>query len=175
MKALTVSLILTAMLSASAGAANWSSEARDTDGQTQFYVNLQDDVPQRCRMITQPQLTIDMDLKEGKASQFEFKAWCNVDSRQGKLVVGASPCINNNKKDIIPLAVEFENAKGLIDANSHSSSATNYHAIDVNFAVSNATALDMGDMNVLKIKPVVNGWEKAGTYKTNMYVSLYPQ
>ncbi|MGL5359204.1 MAG: hypothetical protein ACRDBI_05730 [Shewanella sp.] len=175
MKLLTVSVILATMFSATAGAENWSSEARD-DGQTQFYVNLQGEVPKRCRMVTTDNLTINMDLKGGKESQFKFKAWCNVDSSKGTLVVGASPFINKNGNDIIPLMVDFNGTTGAINKTTHAGSATNYHAIETAIDVSNATTIGaMGDTKVLKIKPEVNGWEKSGTYTTAMYVSLYPQ
>ncbi|MBV7315412.1 hypothetical protein [Shewanella sp. NIFS-20-20] len=175
MKASTVSLMIAAMFTATAGAANWSSEARD-DGQTQFYVDLQGEVPQRCRMVTKQDLTMTLDLEKGQASEFKFKAWCNIDSSNGLLVVGAQPFINqNNNEDIIPLVVKFNGEQGRIDANTNAGSTENYHAISKNFTVSNATVKDMGSMNVLTVQPEVNSWEKAGKYATSMYVSLYPQ
>ncbi|WP_246813684.1 hypothetical protein [Ferrimonas balearica] len=174
MKASVAAVMMTALVTTGAAANNWSSAPRD-DGQTQFWVELNGSVPQRCQMYTTQDKTIGLDLANGGEKSFTFKAWCNNDSSKGQLVVGANPLTNANKKDIIPLDLEFNGDTGTIDANNHAGSDENYHAITSNFTVDNSTESgNAGQDNVLKIKPVLNGWEKAGEYKTSMYVSLYP-
>ncbi|OEE67091.1 hypothetical protein A1OO_15145 [Enterovibrio norvegicus FF-33] len=172
MKRLIGGIAIALLFSAGVSADGWSSSPRD-DGQTQFYVDLSGEVPQRCRMHTQQERSIELDVENtnSQTSDFTFKAWCNNDNAKGLLVVGAQPFKNQNGTDVIPLNVAFKDASGVIDG---SNNASNGHAIHTSMDVSNSTEGDLGDANTINITPTINGWEKAGQYTTAMYVSLYP-
>ncbi|SQD76992.1 hypothetical protein [Moritella yayanosii] len=175
MKLLISSIAIALLFSAGASAGNVSTEPR-FDGETQFNINLTGEVPQRCRMITKQDLSIVLDVNDekAKASKFKFKAWCNGDNSTAKLVVGANSFKNENGS-VIPLKISFNGTSSIINEINNASSSSNYHAIEMDMKVSNDTNGDMGGNNILKIKPVVNGYEQAGDYSTNMYVALYPR
>lgn len=168
MKHVVGSLAIALLFTAGATANTWSSDP-DTrpDGQTQFYVELTGEVPQRCMMSTKQNLTIPLDLKEGKSSDFEFTAWCNTNTTTGFLNVGASPFKNANGA-AIALDVTFDSTTGTIGQ-------AGGHALQMNMTVSNSLETNKGDVQTLQIKPIVNGFEQAGDYRTDMYVSLYPR
>lgn len=176
MKASLVGLLIATAFSAGVSA-DWSSEPRESDGQTQFYVDVTGEVPLRCRMYTEQNLSVELGLEyhDGE-KEFKFGAWCNNDSASGELVVGAAPFINqNNNTDVIPLIVKFNEEEGRIDAENNAGSDTNYHAIATkSVKISNDTRGLNQIQNTLTIDADTNGWEKAGEYKTSMYVSLYP-
>ena len=175
MKRLIGSIAITLLFSAGASAGNVSTEPQ-FNGQTQFNINLTGEVPQRCRMVTKQDLSIVLDVNDAnaKASKFKFKAWCNGDNTTGKLVVGANSFKNANGS-VIPLEISFNGTSGLINKMNNASSSSNYHAIEMDMSVSNDTDGNMVVSNILKLKPVVNGYEQAGDYSTNMYVALYPR
>ncbi|MCK8044235.1 hypothetical protein MSG37_05025 [Shewanella sp. 1CM18E] len=175
MKTLIGGFAVALLFSAGVAANNWSSHPDEhPDGATQFYVNLTGEIPQRCYMRTTQDLSIELDVKTPyeTASEFKFQAWCNNDNSKGTLVVGAQAFKNSNGIDVIPLEVSFNGTSGMIDADNN---ASNSHALEVGMDVSNSTDGHLSANNILKIKPVINGWEKAGDYKTSMYVSLYPR
>ncbi|MEC4728540.1 hypothetical protein HWQ46_23745 [Shewanella sp. D64] len=175
MKRLISSVAIALLFSAGAVANNWSSHPDERpDGQTQFNVDLTGEVPQRCMMYSTQDKSIELDVKvtNSVASEFTFQAWCNNDNSKGTLVVGAQAFTNSNGTDVIPLEVSFNGTTSTIDKTQN---ASNSHAIEVAMDVSNSTEGYMSADNTLTIKPIVTGWEKAGNYKTSMYVSLYPR
>ncbi|MBY5980497.1 hypothetical protein [Ferrimonas balearica] len=175
MKASVAAVMMTALVTTGAAANNWSSAPRD-DGQTQFNVELSGSVPQRCQMFSKQEKSIELDLANGGTEQFRFKAWCNTDGTKGLLVVGANALTNADGQSIIPMKVKLKGGEGsVIDRDNNASSSTNYHAIETSIEISNSTDSGKeGQYNVLNITPQLNGWERSGEYKTNMYVSLYP-
>ena len=174
MKRLVGSIAIALLFSAGASANNWSSDPRPSDGETQFYVNLSGEVPQRCRMFTTQDRSIELDVNDAQAddSEFKFQAWCNTGSSKGTLVIGAQAFEHQNGTDVIPLSVSFNGTTGTIDSTNN---ASNSHAIVTDIQVSNDSQGNMGAYNILKIKPEVNGFETAGEYSTAMYVALYPK
>ncbi|WP_246814481.1 hypothetical protein [Ferrimonas balearica] len=177
MKASVAAVMMTALVTTGAAANNWSSNPDDhPNGASTFYVELNGSVPQRCQMFSKQEKSIELDLANGGAEQFRFKAWCNNDNAKGMLVVGAAALTNtSNNTDVIPLIVSINNVEGKINEQQNAGTPENYHAIETGIDVSSSTdSGKAGQYNVLKIKPELNGWEKAGEYKTNMYVSLYP-
>ncbi|PKF49014.1 hypothetical protein [Enterovibrio nigricans] len=173
MKRVIGGIALALLCSTGAYADGWSSTARE-DGQTQFFVNLKGEVPQRCRMHTKQEKTLELDVENtnAKTSDFKFNAWCNNDNAKGLLVVGAQAFKNENGVDVIPLKVAFNGESAVIDGTTN---ASNSHAIETSMDVSNSTEGYLSETKTLNITPVINGWEKAGEYKTSMYVSLYPR
>ncbi|MBE1277399.1 hypothetical protein [Enterovibrio baiacu] len=173
MKRVVGSIALALLFSAGASASDWSSTPRE-DGQTQFYVDLKGEVPKRCQMYSTQDKTIELDVNNtnAKTSDFKFSAWCNTDNAKGLLVVGAHAFKNQNGKDVIPLTVAFNGQSGVIDRNNDAQSG---HAIETTIDVNNSTVGYMSETKTLNITPTINGWEKAGEYKTSMYVSLYPR
>ncbi|MCL1139040.1 MULTISPECIES: hypothetical protein [Shewanella] len=175
MKTLISSVVVALLFSAGAAANNWSSNPDEhPDGASQFNVNLTGEIPQRCYMYSTQDQSIELDVKTPyeAASEFKFQAWCNNDNAKGTLVVGAQAFKNSNGVDVIPLEVSFNGTSGTIDSENN---ASNSHAIEVGMDVSNSTEGYLSANNTLTIKPVINGWEKAGEYKTSMYVALYPR
>lgn len=175
MKTLVGGVAVALLFSAGVAANNWSSNPDEhPDGATQFYVNLTGEIPQRCYMHSTQDRSIELDVKTPyeAASEFKFQAWCNNDNSKGTLVVGAQAFKNSNGVDVIPLEVSFNGTSGTIDAKNN---ANNSHAIEVGMNVSNSTDGRLSADKTLKIKPVINGWEKAGEYQTSMYVALYPR
>lgn len=172
MKRVVGGVVLALAFSSNVVANTWSSDPRE-DGQTQFYVDLKGEVPQRCLMQTKQDLSLELDVENtnAKSSDFKFQAWCNNDNAKGLLVVGAQAFKNQNGTDIIPLKVSFNGKTDVIDGTANASSG---HAIHESMDVSNSTTGEMGDSKTVSITPVINGFEKAGEYKTAMYVSLYP-
>ncbi|MGK0250416.1 MAG: hypothetical protein ACI910_003185 [Oleispira sp.] len=167
----SMAIALALVLSAGANAKTWGSDPdAHPDGESQFNIALTGDVPQRCRIVTRQNLLIELDLddKGAQASKFKFKAWCNTGSTNGNLVVGGFETFQNERGNVIPLAIAFNGANGRIETGDK-------RAFEQNMQVSNATDGSMGPLNTLKIKPVVNGFEDAGNYTTSMYVALYPR
>ncbi|MCF1428169.1 MAG: hypothetical protein LPD71_11885 [Shewanella sp.] len=173
MKALVTAATLAMVFSAGATAETTSSPARE-DGQTQFWVKLKGEVPKRCLMTTSQDTTLELELAKGNNSEFEFKAWCNGQTTNGLLVVGADALKNENGTDIIPLLITYNGEGGTVNA-ANNAGVGNRHAVETSIVVSNSTTGDMGENKVVKIQPELNGFEKAGNYQTDMYVSLYPR
>lgn len=170
MKYLISSMAIALLFSAGANAETWGSDPdAHPDGESQFYVELSGEVPQRCRMVTTQNLSIELDVDDGSAqeSEFKFKAWCNTASTNGNLVIGGA-AFKNERNNVIPLSITFNGTTGTIEEGKE-------RAFEKNMTVSNTTDSSMGSLNTLTIKPVVNGFEDAGNYKTSMYVALYPR